>query len=120
MKFTSKRTAVVLAALLPLATVALAQQTTTYTNRWGDSVTDTRSLQNGQYTNDKSVTNPNGKTFTNDKTASLNNNGRLATQDILTRPNGKSASKDTTYGRYGSRSTVTGPNGGSHTFYRRR
>jgi hypothetical protein len=97
-----------------------AQQTTSYTNRRGDTVTDTHSLQNGQYTNDKTVTAPNGNTRTNDFTASRNSNGRLVTSDTRTGPNGRSATETTTHGRYGNRTTVTGPNGHSRTYRRRR
>lgn len=56
--------------LLAATSVASAQQTSTSTNRRGDTVTDTHSLQNGQYTNDRSVTAPNGNTHTNDFAAS--------------------------------------------------
>jgi hypothetical protein len=63
-----------------------AQQTTSYTNRRGDTVTDTHSLQNGQYTNDRTVTAPNGNARTNDFTASRNSNGRLV---ISTRERGR-------------------------------
>lgn len=109
-----------LGTIVLLGATALAQQTTTYTNRWGDTVTDTRSLQNGQYTNNKTVTTPNGKTYTNQKTDSLNANGRVVTQDTRTGPNGKSTNRTTTHGYYGNKTTVTGPNGGSRTFYRRK
>lgn len=82
------RMAFALFAVLSFTATLKAQQTTTYTNNRGDTVTDTRSLQNGQYTNDKTITTPNGKTYSNDQTASLNNNGRLVTQDTRTGPNG--------------------------------
>lgn len=110
----------VLCVGLTLATTAEAQQTTSYTNRWGDTVTDTRSRQNGTVTNDRTVTTPNGKTFTNDRTASRDSNGRPVVQDTRTRPNGKSVNATTTYGRFRDTRTITGPNGGSRTFYRRR
>lgn len=97
-----------------------AQQTSTWTNRRGDTVTDTRSLQSGAYTNDRTVTALNGRTHTNDFTASRNANGRLVTSDTRTGPNGRSATKTTTHGFYGNRSTLAGPNGHSRTFYRRR
>ena len=103
-----------------VATVmAAAQQTTTWTNRRGDTVTDSRSLQNGQYTNDRTVTAPNGRTHSNDFTASRNSNGRVVTSDTKTGPNGRSASETTTHGRYGSKTTATGPNGNSRTYYHR-
>ncbi len=44
---------------ISLGAMALAEQTTTHTNRRCDAVTDTRSVQNEQYTNDKIVTNLN-------------------------------------------------------------
>jgi hypothetical protein len=100
--------------------MAAAQQTATYTNRRGDTVTDTHTRQNGQYTNDKTVTTPNGKTHTNDFTASRNNNGRPVTSDTRTGADGKSVTKTTTHGAYGNKTTVTGRNGHSRTYYRRR
>jgi hypothetical protein len=56
------------------------------------------------------------KTHTNDRTRSLNGNGRLVSQDTRTGPNGKSVSSTTTRGRYRNRTTATGPNGGARTF----
>jgi hypothetical protein len=110
----------ILGLTLSLTGAIEAQQTSIYTTPQGNSVTDTRSLQNGQYTNDKTVTGPNGKTYTNDKTSSVNNNGHPVTTDTMTGPNGKSASSTTTYGRDGSKTTVTGPNGHRATGYRLR
>jgi hypothetical protein len=115
-----KRALFVLGVALSLAGATKAQQTTTYTTPQGNSVTDTRSVQNGQYTNDRTATGRNGETYTNDKTTSLNGNGHPVTTDTATGPNGKSASATSTYGRYGSRTTATGPNGHTGTFYRRR
>ena len=112
--------AVTLSGALILATGLQAQESTTRTNRWGDTVTDTRSLQNGILSNDKVVTTPNGKTFTKDKTDSINSNGRVLTNVTRTGPNGKSVERNTTHGYYGNRTTITGPNGGSRTYYRRR
>jgi hypothetical protein len=120
MNSTTKKTAFgLLIALVALGTAA-AQETTTYTNRHGDHVTDTRTLQNGQYTNDRTVTMPNGETRTNDFTASRNGNGRLVSSDTHTGVNGRSVTKMTTHGFYGNRTTVTGPNGRSRSYYRRR
>src|SRR5579884_4527407 len=45
--------------------------------------------------NDKSVTKPNGKTSTNDFSASRNANGKLVTSDTRTGANGRSATKTT-------------------------
>lgn len=115
-----KQAALALCMALAMTSAVEAQQTTTYTNRRGDTVTDTHSRQNGQYTNDKTVTTPNGKTHTNDYTATRNANGRPVTTDTRTGPNGKSATRTTTHGRAGNKTTVTGPNGHSHTYYRRR
>jgi hypothetical protein len=114
------RAAFILIAGLSLTGIANAQQTNTYTNGRGDTVTDTRSLQNSVYSNDKSVTTPNGKTFRNDKTDSLNGNGGGVTNDTRTGPNGRFVSRTTTHGYYGNRTTVTGPNGHSRTYFRRR
>ena len=112
--------AIALSATLILASGLQAQETTTRTNRYGDTLTDTRSAQNGVLTNDKVVTTPNGKTFTKDKTNSINSNGRDVTNVTRTGPNGKSVNRNTTHGYYGNRTTVTGPQGGSRTYYRRR
>ena len=118
--FTIKRVTFVLCAAALLTGISNAQQTTTRTNRNGDTVTDTRSLQNGQYTNDKTVTAPNGKTHTNDSTANRNSNGRLVTSDTRTRSNGRSVTSSTTHRANSNRTTVTGPNGHSRTFLRRK
>jgi hypothetical protein len=117
---TTKKTALTLLMALAALGTASAQQTTTYTNRRGDNVTDTRTLQNGQYTNDRTVTMPNGETRTNDFTASRDGNGRLVSSDTHTGVNGRSVTKSTTHGFYGNRTTVTGPNGRSRSYYRRR
>jgi hypothetical protein len=98
----------------------VSQDTQNGPNGRSATATDTRSLENGQYTNDKTVTGPNGKTYTNDKTTSLNSNGHPVTTDTMTGPNGKSASSTTTYGRHGSKTAVTGPNGRTGTGYRLR
>jgi len=115
-----KQTALVLGAALAMGVAAEAQHTTTYTNRRGDTVTDTHTRQNGTYTNDKTVTTPTGKTHTNDYTATRNANGRPVTTDTRTGANGRSASRTTTHGARGNKTTVTGPNGHSRTYYRRR
>lgn len=120
MKHISNWAALAFCTALLLAGTLEAQQTSTYTNRYGDTVTDTRSLQNGQYTNDRTVTAPNGNTRTNDFTASRNSNGRVVTSDTHTGPNGKTVNSTTTHGRYGNKTTVTGPNGHSRTYYRSR
>jgi hypothetical protein len=84
-----------------------------------NSVTDTRSLQNDQYTNDKTVTAPNGQTYTNDKTVSRNGSGQVVSQDTQTGPNGRSATATDTRslqsGQYTNDKTVTGPNGKTYT-----
>lgn len=114
-----RASAIALGVALTTAGIATAQ-TSTWTNRRGDTVTDTRSVQNGQYTNNRTVTAPNGATHTNNYTASRNSNGRVVTSDTKTGPNGKSVNRTTTHGYYGNRTTVTGPNGNSRTAYRRR
>jgi hypothetical protein len=115
-----KQAVLVLCVALTVTLTVSAQQTTAYTSRRGSTVTDTRSLQNGQYTNDKTVTTPNGKTHTNDFTASRNANGHVVTSDTRTGPNDRSVNKTTTHGYYGNKTTVTGPNGNSRTYRRRR
>ena len=120
MKLITRSAALLLAAVLSLAGALDAQQTTTYTNRQGDTVTDSHGAQNGVYTNDKTVTAPDGATRTNDFTASRNSNGRPVTSDSRTGFNGRTESSTTTHGYYGNRTTVTGPNGHSRTFYRAR
>ena len=117
---TLKHFALALCASLALTGAVAAQQTATYTNRRGDTVTDTHSKGNGQYTNDRTVTTPSGKTHSNDYTATRNANGRPVTTDTHTGRNGKSESRTTTHGARGNRTTVTGPNGHSRTYYRRR
>lgn len=74
MSLTGKSAVLAFGALLALGALANAQSTVTYTNRRGDTVTHTRSLQNGQYTNDKTITGPNGKTYTKDRTSYVNGN----------------------------------------------
>jgi len=106
------------AALLACTTFASAQSSVTHTNRWGDTVTDTRSLQNGQYINDKTITTPSGRTYTRDETAYRNSNGRLITQTTRTGPNGKSVTSKTFHGAYANTTRVTGPNGGSRVYRR--
>jgi len=120
MNLSFRKAAFALGAALIATTLASAQQTTTYTNRQGNTVTDTRSLQNGQYTNDKSVTAPNGQTHTNDYTVSRNANGHVVTSDTRTGTHGKSINRTTTHGYYGNKTTVTGPNGKSRTYRRAR
>jgi hypothetical protein len=115
-----KHAALTLCTALAMTGVIYAQQTTTHTNRRGDTVTDTHSRGNGQYTNDRTVTTPNGKTHTNDYTATRNANGRPVTTDTHTGRNGKSVTSTTTHGWRGNKTTVTGPNGRSRTYYRRR
>lgn len=116
MNHVSKNAVMAFGAILLLTGTIKAQQTTTYTNRRGDTVTDTTNYQNGQYTNDKAVTAPNGKTHTNDYTSSVNSNGHLVTSDTRTGPNGRSATSTTTHGWRGNKTTVTGPNGNSRTY----
>jgi hypothetical protein len=118
MRLRIKYAAVVLGASLACATFASAQSTVTYTNRWGDTVTDTRSLQNGVYTNDKAVTSPSGRTYTKDMTGYVNGNGRLVTQTTRTGPNGRSVTSKTWHGPYSNVTRVTGPNGGSRVYRR--
>lgn len=113
-----RNTALALCTFLVVGAIADAQQTTTYTDHKGDTVTDSRSLQNGTYTNDRTVTSPKGKTRSNDYTASRNSNGRLVTSDTHTGVNGRSETKTTTHGARGNKTTVTGPNGHSRTYYR--
>ncbi|HEY4380904.1 MAG TPA: hypothetical protein VGN01_11200 [Acidobacteriaceae bacterium] len=110
--------ALALAAMLSFAGALHAQQTTTHTNRYGDTVTDTRTQQNGVYDSERSVTAPNGATHTNDFTADRNSNGRVVTSDTHTGANGHTVSSTTTHGFYGGgRTTVTGPKGASRTYY---
>ncbi len=120
MTLTLQNTVLALCVALTAITTASAQQTATYTNRRGDTVTDTRALQNGQYTNDKTVTAPNGSTHANDFTASRNANGRVVASDTRTGANGRAVNRTTTHGYYGNKTTVTGPNGNSRTYRRRR
>ena len=115
-----RNTAVALFVAATATSMASAQQTSTWTNQRGSTVTDTRSLQNGQYSNDRSVTSPNGATHTNDFTASRNSNGRVVTSDTRTGANGRSINRTTTHGFYGNKTNVTGPNGHARTYYRRR
>lgn len=114
-----RNTAIALSIALT-AGATFAQQTSTWTNGRGNTVTDTHSRQDSQYTNDRTVTTPSGKTHTNDFTASRNSNGRVVTSDTRTGNNGRSVNRTTTHGYYGNRSTVTGPNGHSRTYYHRR
>jgi hypothetical protein len=111
-----KSAALAIGMSLACATFAAAQRTVTYTNRRGDTVTDTRSLQNGQYVNDKTVTSPTGRAYTKDTTGYLNGNGRPITQTTRTGPNGKSVSSKTWHGPYSNVTRVTGPNGGSRVY----
>jgi len=120
MSLTAKYAAVVLGAVFAFATFASAQSTVTRTNRWGDTVTGTRSLQNGQYIHDKTVTSPNGRTYTRDTTGHLAGNGRLVTQTTRTGPNGKSVTSQTYHGAYANTTKVTGPNGGTRVYRRPR
>jgi len=113
-----KYAALVLGVSLSCATFAAAQKTVTYTNRWGDTVTDARSLQKGQYTNDKTVTSPSGRTYIKDTTGHLNGNGRPVTQTTRTGPNGKSETSKTWHGPNSNVTRVTGPNGGSRVYRR--
>jgi hypothetical protein len=115
-----KYAAFVLGMSLACATFAGAQSTVTYTNRWGDTVTDTRTLRNGQFTNDKTVTSPSGRIYTKDMTGYLNGNGRLITQTTRTGPNGRSLSSKTWHGPYSNVTRLTGPNGGSRVYRRRK
>ena len=89
MKLTMKYAAFIIATTLACGTFAGAQSTVTYTNRRGDTVTDTRSLQNGLYANDKTVTSPSGRTYTKNMTGYRNANGRVVTQTTRTGPNGR-------------------------------
>ena len=118
MSLKAKYAALTFGAFLAFATFASAQTTVTRTNRWGDTVTDTRSLQNGQYTNDKTVTSPGGKTYTKDTTGHLDSNGRAITQTTRTGPNGKSVTSQTHHGPYANTTRVTGPNGGTRVYRR--
>jgi hypothetical protein len=113
-----KYAALVFVMSVACAAYAGAQSTITYTNRWGDTVTDTRSLQNGVYTNDKTVTSPSGRTYTKDMSGYLNGNGRLITQTTRTGPNGGSVTSRTWHGPYTNVTPVTGPNGGSRVYRR--
>ena len=113
-----KYAALTFGMFLAFATFANAQTTVTRTNRWGDTVTDTRSLQRGQYTNDKTVTSPSGRTYTKGKTVYVNGNGRLVTQTTRTGPNGKSVTSQTYHGPYANTTRVSGPNGGSRIYRR--
>jgi hypothetical protein len=113
-----KQAIFILGLTLSLTGAIEAQETSTYTTQ-GNSVTDTRSLQNDQYTNDKTVTAPNGQTYTNDKTVSRNGSGQVVSQDTQTGPNGRSATATDTRslqsGQYTNDKTVTGPNGKTYT-----
>jgi hypothetical protein len=113
-------TVLALAAMLSLPAAARAQGTTTRTNRRGATITDTRSVQGGQYTNHKTVTTAQGKTYSKSKSQSVGPHGRILTTNTRTGPNGKSTSRVTAHGRYGNMTTVAGPNGGSRTFVRRK
>ena len=66
MKQTPKRALFVLSVALSLTGAIEAQQNYTYTTAAGNTVSDTRSQQNGQYTNSRTVTSPSGQTYTND------------------------------------------------------
>jgi hypothetical protein len=120
MSLKAKYAALTFGVFLAFATFASAQTTITRTNRWGDTVTDTRSLQNGQYTNDKTVTSPSGRTYTKYKTGYINGDGRMVTQTTRTGPNGKSVTSKTDHGTYANTTKLTGPNGGSRVYRRPR
>jgi hypothetical protein len=120
MSLKAKYAALTFGVLLVFATFTSAQTTVTRTNRRGDTVTDTRSLQNGQYTNDKTVTSPSGRTYTKDKTGYINANGRPVTQTTRTGPNGKSVTSQTYHGTYANTTRLTGPNGGTRVYRRPR
>lgn len=122
MSLAVKLTVPALALSISLATAAAQAQstTTTHNNRRGDTVTDTTSTLNGVYTNHKTVTTPKGRTHTNDYTSSINSNGRRVTTDSRTGPNGRTVSRTTTHGAYRNRTTVTGPNGNSRRYVRRK
>ena len=120
MNSTLKYAPLTICAALAITGSAGAQQTTTRTNQRGDTVGDTRSVQSGEYTNDRTVITPNGKVHTSSYTASRNASGGLVTTDTHTGPNGRSATSTTTHGWRGNKTTVTGPNGRSHTYYRSR
>jgi hypothetical protein len=109
-----------LMAFLASTTLGTAQSTVTYTNRRGDTVTDTRSLQSGQYTNNKTITSPTGKTYTKDKTGYVNGNGTPVTQTTRTGPNGKSVTSKTWHRPYAKTTRVTGPGGGTRIYRRPR
>jgi len=105
---------------LLFATAANAQTTTTRTTRGGGTVTSTRSVQNGEYTKHRTVTTAQGRVYSESKTQSVNANGRVVTTNKRTGPNGKSVSRTTTHGYHGNKTTITGPNGGSRTYVRRK
>lgn len=118
MSLAARYVAFIFATSLALATSVNAQSTVTRTNRAGDTVTDTRSFQNGQYTNVKTVTSPSGRTYTKENIAYRNSNGRLITESTRTGPNGKSVTAETFHGPYANTTRVTGPNGGSRVYRR--
>jgi hypothetical protein len=103
-----------------LFAAAANAQTTTRTTRGGATVTSTRSVQNGVYAKQRSVTTARGRVYSDTKTQSVNGNGRVVTTNSRTGPNGGSVSRITTHGYYGNKTTITGPNGGSRTYLRRR
>jgi hypothetical protein len=84
----------------------------------GRTVTDTRTLQHGQYTNNKTVTSPSGRTYTKNVTGYLSGSGRLMTQTRRTGPNGRSVTSKTWHGTYSAVTRVSGPNGGSRVYRR--
>lgn len=109
-----------LAGSFLFAAAAHAQTTTTRTTRGGATVTSTRSVQNGTYSKHRTVTTARGGVYTDNKTQSVNANGRVVTTSDRTGPGGKSVSRTSTHGYYGNKTTVTGPNGGSRTYVRRK
>jgi len=105
---------------LLFAAATNAQTTTTRTTRGGGTVTSTRSVQNGEYTKHRTVTSARGRVYSETKTQSVNANGHVVTTSTRTGPNGESVHRTTTHGYYGNKTTVTGPNGGSRTYVRRK
>ena len=120
MKRTMLLLGIATAAALLFATAANAQATTTRPTRGGGTVTSTRAVHNGVYSKDRTLTTARGRVYSDAKTQSVNGNGRVVTTNTRTGPMGQSVSRSTTHGYYGNKTIVTGPNGGSRTYVRRK
>jgi len=88
----------------------VTQYNGTYTNTQGQSgtVNDTRTKTANGYTNDRTITRPNGETVTEDRTVTHNPNGTTSVQNSVTGPNGKTVTDNLTRTPTANGFTTTG------------